>query len=111
PPTPARGRGRHAHAPLRPVRARGGPPSQPQPRPGRRAFVDGHVFVTRAALTNHPAWGPTALPLGSQLHVRQKDVPSIPKQHGWTFGTKLQLAAEQLEWLKVAAGERFASIG
>jgi len=82
----------------------------PSPGPAGEAFVYGHVFVTLAVLAKHPSWGTLALPLWSQLYVRHKDVPAIPKGLGWTFRTKLQLAAEQLAWLKVAAADRFASI-
>jgi hypothetical protein len=82
----------------------------PSPGPAGEAFVYGHVFVTLAALAKHPSGGTIALPVWSQLYVRAKDLPSLPKQDGWAFRTKLQLAAEQLAWLKLAAGGRFASI-
>jgi DDE superfamily endonuclease len=81
----------------------------PGPGPAGEAFVYGHVFVTVAALGRHPARGTIALPVWSQLYVRAKNLPSLPREDGWTFRTKLQLAAEQLVWLKAAAGGRFAA--
>lgn len=82
----------------------------PSPGPAGEKFVYGHVFVTLAVLATHPEWGTVALPVWSSLYVRAKDVPSIPTEYGWCFRTKLELAAEQLGWLKSAAGDRFASI-
>src|SRR5262245_23989658 len=82
----------------------------PSPGPAGEAFLYGHVFVSLAALAKHPTWGTIALPVWSQLYVRAKDVPALSEQQGWAFRTKLQLAAEQLAWLKQAAGGRFASI-
>ena len=82
----------------------------PSPGPAGEAFVYGHVFVTLAALAKHPRWGTIALPVWSQLYVRAKNLSSLPGEYGWTFRTKLQLAAEQLAWLKQAAAGRFASI-
>jgi DDE superfamily endonuclease len=82
----------------------------PSPGPAGEAFVYGHVFVTLAALAKHPSWGTIALPVWSQLYVRAKDLSSLPKEDGWAFRTKLQLAAEQLAWLKGTAGGRFGSI-
>jgi hypothetical protein len=32
------------------------------------------------------------------LYVRKKDVPRIPARHGWTFRSKLELAAELVAW-------------
>lgn len=82
----------------------------PTPGPAGEAFLYGHVFVTLAVLAEHPQDGTLALPLWSSLYVRKKDVPHLPRDYGWTFRTKLELAAEQLGWLKEAAGHHFKSI-
>jgi DDE superfamily endonuclease len=72
----------------------------PTPGPAGKKFVYGHVWVSLAALAKHPRWGTIALPLHASLYVRQKDLPKIPPAYGWTFHTKLELAAAQLRWLK-----------
>jgi hypothetical protein len=72
----------------------------PTPGPAGEKFVYGHVWVSLAALAKHPERGTSALPLLASLYVRQKDLPKIPPEYGWTFCTKLELAAEQLHWLK-----------
>ncbi len=72
----------------------------PTSGPAGEQFVYGHVWVSLAALAKHPAWGTIALPLRADLYVRHDDVPKIPKEYRWTFHTKLELAAEQLKWLK-----------
>src|SRR4051812_1013117 len=46
----------------------------PTPGPARHAFVYGHVWVTLAWLVEHAAWGTIALPVRSELYVRQKDL-------------------------------------
>lgn len=82
----------------------------PSPGPAGEKYVYGHVFVTLAVVVQHPEWGAAALPVWSSLYVRAKDVPGIPREYGWCFRTKLELAAEQLGWLKSAAGDRFEAI-
>jgi hypothetical protein len=72
----------------------------PTPGPAGAAFVYGHIWVSLAVLAKHPCWGTLALPLQASLYVRQKNLPTIPKEYGWTFRTKLELAAAQLQWLK-----------
>jgi hypothetical protein len=72
----------------------------PTPGPAGEKFVYGHLWVSLAALAKHPAWGTIALPLHASLYVRHKDLPKIPPEYGWTFRTKLELAAAQLQWLK-----------
>lgn len=79
----------------------------PSPGPAGAKFVYGHVWVSLAALAKHPAWGTIALPLRADLYVRQKDLPKIPKEYGWTFRTKLELAAAALQWLKLWAAGQF----
>lgn len=43
----------------------------------------------------------------ANLYVRHKDLAKIPKEYGWTFHTKLELAAAQLEWLKPLVAGQF----
>lgn len=72
----------------------------PTPGPAGEAFVYGHVWVSLAALAQHPRWGTIALPLHADLYVRRKNLPSVPPNYHWTFATKLELAGQQLHWLK-----------
>jgi len=82
----------------------------PTPGPAGDKFVYGHLWVSLAAVAKHPRWGPIALPLHSSLYVRRKDLPQILPEYAWTFRTKLELAAEQLEelqpWVQDAFAER-----
>lgn len=64
----------------------------PTPGPAEHPFCYGHIWVTLAVITRHPLWGTIGLPIWSWLYVRQKDVPKIPKKHGWSFQTKLEQA-------------------
>lgn len=82
----------------------------PSPGPAGEAFVYGHVFVTLAAIAKHPRWGTTAWPLWSQLYIRQADIAKLPEKRQRPFRTKLELAAAQLEWLKMWAGPQVTSI-
>ena len=82
----------------------------PNPGPAGEKFVYGHVWVTLAALAQHPDWGTRALPLQSKVYIRQKDIAKLDPDHRVPFRTKLELAAEQLHWLKIWAGPRFESI-
>jgi hypothetical protein len=80
----------------------------PNPGPAGESFVYGHVWVTLAALAQHPDRGTLALPLHSELYVRAKDaaalVPPLP------FRTKLELAAAQLHWAVVWRGRRYRAV-
>ena len=71
----------------------------PTPGPAGPKFLYGHLWVTLALVLRHPLWGTLALPLRAWLYVRQKDVAQLPKRYGVTFQTKLQMAAEALDWL------------
>jgi hypothetical protein len=71
----------------------------PTPGPAGEPFVYGHVWVTLAWLARHPRWHTLALPIRALLYVRAKDVPKLSKDYPWEFRTKLQLAAELLDWL------------
>jgi len=82
----------------------------PTPGPAGEKFVYGQVWVTLAVLAKHPDWGTRALPLHGQLYIRQKDITNLPPDHRVPFRTKLELAVEQLHWLKIWAGSRFESI-
>jgi hypothetical protein len=79
----------------------------PNPGPAGEKFVYGHVWVTLAALAKHPDWGTRALPLHSQVYIRARDVAKLDADHRVPFRTKLELAAEQLRWLKIWASPRF----
>jgi DDE superfamily endonuclease len=72
----------------------------PTPGPAGAPFLYGHVWVSLAVLAKHPRWGTLALPLKADLYVRRQDLPKLPVEYGWTFQTKLELAGEQLRWLK-----------
>jgi hypothetical protein len=72
----------------------------PSPGPAGEKYVYGHVWVTVAALAKHPVWGTLALPLQAQLYIRRRDLAKLPPERPRAFRTKLELAAEQLRWLK-----------
>src|ERR1041384_1641102 len=68
----------------------------PTPGPAGQKHVYGHVWVTLAALADHPDWGTLALPLQAQLYIRAKDLPKLPAERQRPFRTKLELAAAPL---------------
>jgi hypothetical protein len=72
----------------------------PTPGPAGEKYVYGHVWVTLAALAEHADWGTIALPLQAQLYIRRRDLAKLPPERSRPFRTKLELAAEQLRWLK-----------
>lgn len=82
----------------------------PTPGPAGEQFLYGHVWVTLALLAPHPAWATLALPLRADLYVRQKDVPKLPPERHGVFRTKLELAGEQLRWLKPWAARQAESL-
>jgi hypothetical protein len=65
----------------------------PTPGPADQKFLYGHIWVTISLVLRHPLWQTIGLPLLGLLYVRAKDIAQIPKQHGWKFRTKLELAA------------------
>ena len=71
----------------------------PTPGPADQKYLYGHIWVTLSLALRHPLWGALALPLRAMLYVRQKTIPTIPKERGWRFRTKLELAARLLEWI------------
>jgi SRSO17 transposase len=80
----------------------------PTPGPAGEKYVYGHVWVTLAALAHHADCGTLALPLQAQLYIRQADVPDLPPDRRRPFRTKLEIAADQLRWVKTRAGDQFA---
>ncbi len=73
----------------------------PTPGPAGQKYVCGHVWVALARIVKHPRWGTIALPVRSELYVREKSLPSIPEEYGWAFRTKLEQAAQMIAWLAV----------
>jgi DDE superfamily endonuclease len=71
----------------------------PTPGPAGPKFVYGHVWVTLAWIVPHRLWGAIALPLLARLYVRQKDIGPLAQWYGWKFRTKLEMAAELVQWL------------
>jgi hypothetical protein len=71
----------------------------PTPGPADQKYLYGHIWVTLSLAIRHPLWGALALPLRAMLYVRQKTIPTIPKERGWRFQTKLELAARLVEWI------------
>ena len=71
----------------------------PTPGPADQKYLYGHIWVTLSLALRHPLWGALALPLRAMLYVRQKTLPTIPKNRGWRFQTKLELAAHLVEWI------------
>jgi hypothetical protein len=72
----------------------------PSPGPAGEKHLYGHVWVVLAALAKHDDWGVLALPVQAQLYIRAVDVERLPPERTRPFRTKLELAAEQLRWLK-----------
>jgi hypothetical protein len=75
----------------------------PNPGPAGEKYLYGHVWVTLAALLDHPEQGVRALPLRAELYVRRRDITATLRCQGIAFATKLQQAAQQLLWLSEAA--------
>jgi hypothetical protein len=71
----------------------------PTPGPADQKFLYGHIWVTLSLALRHPWFGALALPLRAMLYVRRKTMAKIPKWRGWTFATKLVLAARLVEWM------------
>src|SRR5438477_3254628 len=71
----------------------------PTPGPADQKFLYGHIWVTVAWIVRHPRSGAIGLPLRALLYVRQKQIAWLTTLYGVTFQTKLQMAAELVEWL------------
>lgn len=70
----------------------------PTPGPAEQKFLYGHVWVTLSWVVRHRWWGTIGLPLLAMLYVRKKNLPSIPRSYKISFQTKLEQAAELVEW-------------
>jgi DDE superfamily endonuclease len=70
----------------------------PTPGPAGQKFLYGHVWVTLSWVVRHPAWGTIGLPLLAWLYVRRKNLSSIAPWYKIPFRTKLEQAAELVEW-------------
>jgi hypothetical protein len=70
----------------------------PTPGPADQTYLYGHIWVTISLALRHPKWGAIGLPLRALLYVRQQTLAKIPAQRGWTFATKLVLAAGLVQW-------------
>jgi DDE superfamily endonuclease len=75
----------------------------PTPGPAGAEFLYGHVWVTISWLVTHPLWGCIGLPLRALMYVRRKDLDPLTNigRAPWSFRTKLELAAELVEWCVV----------
>jgi hypothetical protein len=71
----------------------------PTPGPADQKYLYGHIWVTLSLAVRHPRFGALGLPLWAMLYVRRKTMAKIPKWRGWTFATKLILAARLVEWI------------
>jgi hypothetical protein len=71
----------------------------PTPGPADQKFLYGHIWVTIAWVVRHPHWGAIGLPLRAALYVRQKQSALLQQLYGVTFQTKLEMAAELVEWV------------
>lgn len=71
----------------------------PTPGPADQKYLYGHIWVTLSLALRHPRFGPLGLPLRAMLYVRRQTMAKIPKWRGWTFATKLVLAARLVEWI------------
>src|SRR6478736_1726689 len=70
----------------------------PTPGPAAQQFVYGHVWVTLALVVRHGLWGTIGLPLWALLYVRRKDSALLQTLYKVRFRTKLELAAELVDW-------------
>jgi len=72
----------------------------PTPGPSGSEFLYGHVWVTISWLVTHPLWGCIGLPLRALMYVRRKDLKAFEDsgRAPWSFRTKLDMAAELVEW-------------
>jgi DDE superfamily endonuclease len=76
----------------------------PSPGPADQKFLYGHLWVTLAWVIRHPRWGTIGLPLRALLYVRAKQISLLQTLYGVVFRTKLELAAELVEWLAAVLG-------
>ena len=76
----------------------------PTPGPSGSEFLYGHLWVTISWLVTHPKWGCIGLPLRALMYVRRKDLQPLEniRRAPWAFRTKLEMAAELVEWCVIA---------
>jgi hypothetical protein len=82
----------------------------PSPGPAAEKHLYGHVWVVLAGLVRHPDWGTLALPVQADLYIRQATLPDLPPERTRAFATKLELAANQLRWLKPWVSHHFEEL-
>jgi len=70
----------------------------PSSGPDDHDYVYGHIWVTLAVVFRHPLWHSIALPMLAKLYVKSKDIPTLVGRGTWKFQTKLQMAADMIEW-------------
>ena len=70
----------------------------PTPGPAAQKLLYGHVWVTVALVVRHALWGSIGLPLWALLYVRRKDIEPLRKRYRVPFRTKLELAAQLVDW-------------
>ena len=72
----------------------------PTPGPSASELLCGHVWATLSSLVKHPQLGCVGMPLLALMYVRQKDLQILERigKAPWKFRTKLELAAELVEW-------------
>ena len=70
----------------------------PTPGPAGQKFLYGHVWVTLSLVVRHGLWGTIGLPLLAMMYVRQVNLKSIAPWDKVKFQTKLEQAAELVEW-------------
>ena len=70
----------------------------PTPGPADQQFLYGHLWVTLAWVVRHPRWGTIGLPVRALLYVRQKQMALVRTLYGVAFRTKLEMAADLVEW-------------
>ena len=71
----------------------------PTPGPADQKYLYGHVWVTMSWVVRHATWGTIGLPILAMLYVRQVNLASIARCYKIKFHTKLEQAAEMVEWL------------
>ena len=72
----------------------------PTPGPAGSKFLYGHSWLTLSRIVRHDRFGAIGLPLLGQLYVRKRDVPKLPPSAKLSFRTKVQMAAELIDWLR-----------
>jgi hypothetical protein len=72
----------------------------PTPGPSGNKHLYGHIWVMLSWVVRHPNWGPIGLPIRSLMYIRRLtfQTPAMRLEKPWKFRTKLELAAELVEW-------------